>query len=321
MLATIKVGSSGNVVKIAQYLMGAASRKKATGKYVSSNTSFVKSWQSKHGLAADGIIGKDTWTAIAKAAPTCSTSKNTTSAATCALQLVLDAGLDADGIFGSKTKKAVAAYQSSIGLSADGICGPKTWNALITGVKASSGGTSTPSTPSTPTTSGGGKFIQPVDYKQGDSRWGKKMYSNHNDKSQTMSNSGCGPTAMANIVATWVDKSITPYTLAQLAMKWGDRTANSGTAWSFFSHIQSQYKFSKMVQTTSLSTMKACLDAGGYVVCSMGPGYWTKGGHFITAWKYDGTYIYCNDPASSSRKKQKESQFNKERKAYFCFYK
>ena len=319
MLATLKVGSSGDIVKIAQYLMGAASRGKASGKYQNVHTDWIKSWQSQHGLEADSIIGKNTWTAIAQQAPTCSTSKNKTSAATCALQLALNAGLDADGIFGSKTKKAVAAYQSSVGLSADGICGPKTWNALITGATAADSGSS--SSGSTPSASGGGKFIQPVDYKQGDSRWGKKMYSNHNDKSQTMSNSGCGPTAMANIVATWVDKSITPYTLAQLAMQWGDRTANSGTAWSFFSHIQSYYKFSKMVQTTSLSTMKACLDAGGYVVCSMGPGYWTKGGHFITAWKYDSTYIYANDPASSSRKKQNATQFNKERKAYFCFYK
>ena len=33
----------------------------------------------------------------------------------------------ADGIFGSKTKKAVRALQTERNLSADGICGPKTW--------------------------------------------------------------------------------------------------------------------------------------------------------------------------------------------------
>ena len=33
----------------------------------------------------------------------------------------------ADGIFGSKTKKAVRALQAERNLSADGICGPKTW--------------------------------------------------------------------------------------------------------------------------------------------------------------------------------------------------
>ena len=37
--------------------------------------------------------------------------------------------------------------------------------------------------------------------------------------------------------------------------------------------------------------------------------------------KYDDTYIYANDPASSKRTKQKISDFMKERKAFFCFWK
>ena len=36
----------------------------------------------------------------------------------------------ADGIFGSKTKQAVTAFQTEKGLDADGIVGPKTWAAL-----------------------------------------------------------------------------------------------------------------------------------------------------------------------------------------------
>ena len=39
----------------------------------------------------------------------------------------------------------------------------------------------------------------------------------------------------------------------------------------------------------------------------------------ICVWKYDDTYIYANDPASSKRTKQKISDFMKERKAFFCF--
>ena len=75
-----------------------------------------------------------------------------------------------------------------------------------------------------------------------------------------------------------------------------------------------------MIETSSLETLKACLDGGGYAVCSMGPGYWTKSGHFICVWKYDDKYIYANDPASSSRKKQKISDFVKQRKRYFCWW-
>ena len=306
MLKTIKQGSTGDSVKVAQYLTGHSTRKEASGQYDANFVAKVCAWQRQHNLTPDGVIGPKTWEALADTAPTCSTAKNKTSAATCAVQELLG-GLTADGIYGSKTKAAVAAYQSAKGLKADGICGPKTWEALIVGSVAAQ-------------TSTAGKFVKPKDFKQYDSRWAKKIYSASGKSSQTMKSSGCGPTAAANIVATLKDSAVTPWTLAQISMQKGYRTANNGTAWSFFKYIAGLYGFSKFTQTSSLATLKACLDAGGYVVCSMGPGYWTSGGHFITAWKYDDKYIYCNDPASSSRTKQNQTDFMKQRKQFFCFY-
>ena len=261
---------------------------------------YAETWQRAERLTIDGIIGHDSWHRLAENATTCSTSKGA-QMDIMALQILL--GCTPDGIFGRKTKAAVAAFQSSCGLKANGICGPMTWHALLCGEMPSEN-----------------KFVQPVDYKQGDSRWGSVVYTSVGNKKQTIANSGCGPTAMANIVATLKDKSCTPKNLAALAMSAGYRTASSGTSWGFFKYVAGQYKFSKFVQTTSLETLKQCLATGGYAVCSMAPGYWTKGGHFITAWKYDETYIYCNDPASSSRKKQKLTEFMRERKAFFCFW-
>lgn len=317
MLATIRHQDTGKLVVVAKCLTGyvkIASKVTDPDSYIKVNgtfdadfTAFVVSWQTSHGCTPDGIIGPDTWTAIAKAAPTCSTAKNRISGYTFALQLLLDGNITADAIYGPRTKAAVVAFQSATGLSADGICGPKTWSALIVGAQ--------PQPAPTP-----GEFVQPVDYKQGDPRWGKKMYSNHGDKNQTMANSGCGPTACADVVATLKDKSVDPWTLAQLAMQWGDRTYNSGTAWTFFGHVAEKYHFVKMVETKSFAALKACLDAGGYVVCSMSKGYWTSGGHYICAWKYDATYVYANDPASSTRKKQKIADFKAQCKRYFCFY-
>ena len=318
MLTTIKHQDSGPLVVVAKLLTGYLKVKekvtdpesyiKVNGLFDANFVAFMVSWQTGHKVTPDGVIGPDTWTAIAKAAPTCSTSKNRISGYTMALQILLGGNLTCDAIYGSRTKAAVATYQDAKKLKSDGICGPQTWNALIVG-------DAKPEPAPTP-----GKFVQPVDYKQGDPRWGKKMYSNHGDKSQTMANSGCGPTAMADIVATLKDPKATPWTLAQLSMEWGDRTYNRGTSWDFFKHVAKYYKFVKMVQTKSLDALKACLDAGGYAVCSMAPGYWTKSGHFICAWKYDKTYIYCNDPASTKRKKQKISAFMDERKQFFCFY-
>jgi len=305
MLTTIKHNSKGDPVRIAQYLTKFADRTEADGIFSADFVAHVITWQRNNGLSADGVIGKKTWRKLAETAPTCSTAKNKTSRYTCALQIALEADLDADGIFGSKTKNAVAAYQAANNLEADGICGKKTWAALIAGEKPEKAGVD---------------FTQPVDYKQGDSRWGKKMYSCYGNEKQTMATSGCGPTAMADIVATLKDPNIDPYDLAEIAMANGFRTRSNGTSWSFFPFIQERYKFSKLVQTTSLASLKACIDAGGYAVCSMGPGYWTSGGHYICVWKYDETYIYANDPASTKRKKQKQSEFVKERKRYFCFY-
>ena len=308
MFPTIRHGDAGDIVRVAQLLTGFSKLNEADGQFSADFTSYMITWQKNRNLTADGVIGPKTWAAIAKDAPACSTSKNRTSAATQALQIGLDgANLIADGIYGERTKKAVAAFQASAGLKSDGICGEQTWLRLITG-----SATSDNPTP--------GEFKQPVDYKQADSRWGKKMYSNHGNANQTMANSGCGPTAMADVIATLVDPSVTPWTMAQLALKWGDRTASSGTSTSFFKHVQQHYKFVKMVGTGSLATLKACLDAGGYVVCRMGKGYWTKGGHYITAWKYDSKKIYCNDPASSKRKSQNQSEFVKQRKDFWCFY-
>lgn len=305
MLKTIKHNSTGDAVKIAQYLTGYAQRKEASGEFDAGLVSKVCAFQRLHGLTPDGVIGPKTWDKLAEKAPTCSTAKNKTSAATCALQIALG-GLEADGVFGTMTKAAVVAFQAAKGLHADGVCGGKTWAALLTGEVAKA--------------PAAGKFVKPKDFKQYDSRWGSKVYTSTGNKSQTMRNSGCGPTAAANVVATLKNSAVTPWTLAQIALDKGYRTANSGTAWGFFKYLASKYGFSKFVQTSSLATLKACLDAGGYVVCSMGPGYWTKGGHYITAWKYDGSYIYCNDPASSSRTKQKQSDFQKQRKQFFCFW-
>ena len=308
MLETIRHGDDGNLVRVAQLLTGYADIGEASGQFDADFTAHVLTWQKNHGLTPDGVIGADTWRAMAKAAPTCSTAKHRKSAATQALQILLDgADLNPDGIFGSRTKAAVAAFQASCGLEADGICGRKTWEALVIGAD-------TPGNPHP------GEFRQPVDYKQGDPRWGKKMYSSHGNHNQTYANSACGPTAMADVIATLVDPAVTPVTMGELALKWGDRTAASGTATSFFPHVQKHYRFKKMVGTKSLATLKACLDAGGYVVCRMGKGYWTRGGHYICAWKYDAEYIYCNDPASKTRKRQKQKAFVDERKDFWCFF-
>ena len=208
-------------------------------------------------------------------------------------------GIKADGVFGKDTLSAVKAYQTAHGLEADGIVGKQTWASLK------------------------GETIvlgdKPVDYKQYDSRWGSIKYSTHTSK-QTIRNSGCGVTAMADIIATWFDPAITPKEMAALAVKKGYRTYNAGTSWGFFDYIAKQYPFQKYARTKNHALAIQALSEGALCVASMSPGYWTSGGHFICLWKCDGTYMYANDPASAKRTQQKLARFEKEVKQYFVFW-
>ena len=304
MLSTIKHQDTGDLVKVAQYLLGYAARNDADGIFSADFVAAVIAWQKARGLTADGVIGPKTWAKIADEAVTCSTSKNRKSRAACAIQILLG-GLEVDGIYGSKTKKAVAAFQSAKGLKADGICGAKTWAALIEGAAVSEN-TETPT-----------KVITKcVHYLQWDSRWKNKKYSIYTSE-QTIGNSGCGPTAMAQVAATWVDPKITPVELCEFAVANGYRTKNAGTNRGFMKWCFEHYApaFSKFVRTSNVSTLTAAILDGALAVCSMNNGdscFWTTGGHYITVIGFDGTYVYANDPnKSAAPRKQKLSKFKK----------
>lgn len=273
MLQTITSNSTGNVVKVAQYLMGYAKIKKATDTCDTTFTNFIIKWQTNHKLTADGIIGKNTWAAILGTLPTCSTSKNKKSVYICAIQLLLG-DLTVDGIYGNNTKKAVAAYQSANKLTADGICGKNTWHSLIIGTESTN--------PSSNQVIDNGKILNNcVHYLQWDSKWKNVKYSTHTT-AQTIGNSGCGPTSMAMIMATFIDNKITPVEMCKLAVENGYRTYDSGTAWGFFKFIFKKYnEFEKYIETASVTTLQSALREGALAVCSMNANdnkFWTTSG-------------------------------------------
>lgn len=326
MLSTIKLNSKGDLVKVAQYLIGYAERKQATDIYDQSFFNAVKEWQKKNNLTSDGIVGKNSWTKMAENAPTCSTSKNKKSAYTCAIQILLG-GLDVDGNYGTKTKQAVAAYQSAAGLSADGVCGQKTWTMLIIGKKSSSTSSSKEGDKGAgagQSTSGDKVLNNCVKYLQWDSKWKNIRYSTHTN-AQTIGNSGCGPSSMAMILATWENKKITPVETCEEAFKNGYRTYDSGTAWGYFKYVFKHHPcFQKYIETNNVTTLAAALREGALAICSMNSNdnkFWTTGGHFIVARGVDNTYIYANDPnKSETPRKQAINKFQKCLKQAFVFW-
>lgn len=309
MLKTIQIKDTDKLVAVAQYLTKYAKILKASEIFDDDFKSYIIEWQKEHNLTANGIINDDDWEVIYKELPTCSTSKNKKSIYTCAIQILIG-GLEVDGQYGPKTKKAVAAFQSACGLEVDGICGPKTWAALICGK------TATPSTD---------KILNEcVNYLQWDKKWKNVKYSTHTSK-QTIGNSGCGTTSMAMILATWEDPKITPVETSKWAVDNGYRTYNSGTDWGFFKWIFKKFDcFEKYIETSSIVTLEAALREGALAVCSMNPNdnkFWTSSGHYIVARGVDNTYFYANDPNKDvTLREQKKSKFKKCLKQAFIFW-
>lgn len=271
---------------------------------------YTESFQKTAGLVVDGIVGPKTLAKLVSTLPNVRYKDYSGNNYVRAVQALV--GSTIDGKYGNNTRANVIAFQSASGLQQTGEISKNDWLALWD-LPYDRDNVTTTTIVSTPK--------QPIDYKQYDSRWRYKSYTSTGNSSQTIGSSGCGPTAMADIVATWKDKKVTPVEMCSYAINKGYRTKNSGTAWDFFRSIAGYYGFSKFIQTKSMATARSALREGALVVASMAPGYWTKGGHFICLWKTDDTYIYANDPASSVRKKQKISQFEKERKQFFIFYK
>jgi len=302
--------STGVEVKILQKFLGID----ADGQFGKITSAALNKWKEQAGLEPNGALSEAEWVILSKTLPTIKQGNKNKYVAM--WQLFLN--ISADGVFGSKTKASTRAYQLANNEVVDGVVGPSTW------LKAFSSTAQTTTTTTTSNTAGK-KNVQPKNFKQYDSKWGSVVYTKNGtyNKKQTIKNSGCGPTSMADIVATWWDKNATPKTMAALSVQKGYRTTTSGTAWGFFKYCASKYGASKFIQTTSYATAEAAIKNGAYVVCSMKPGLWTKGGHFICWWWVDGTYVYVNDPASASsaRAKAKKTLMKDQCKQYFIFYK
>lgn len=143
---------------------------------------------------------------------------------------------------------------------------------------------------------------------QTDPRWKNKDYSAKGEKT-TIGASGCSPTAMAMVLATWADPKVNPVTECAWALAHGYKAPHQGTYYGYFKPAAARYGLKctmlngASIYGNSKSTYhvkaKKALDAGGLVIACMGPGNWTRSGHYVLIWKIEGDTIYINDPAST----------------------
>ena len=277
-------------VRPVQLLMGYTP---ADGEESKGFAAFVKAWQKKDGIDADGIVGKNTLKRLCRKLPVLKSGRRGDPVR--ALRLLM--GQEEEGAYDAE---AVKTYQKEKGLAADGICGVRTWTFLLTGARINE---------------------RPKDFKQYAAPWGKTAYSACGDKKQTMASSGCGPTAMADIARDRYDKKATPRTLADKSLSWGTRTRDSGTAGRFFEKCARMYGCGKYETSADLGRLIECLDGGGLAAVCVGPSKWTKGGHYLCVWRFDGRDFYVNDPASASAARARGSyaEMKKARKRCYLF--
>ena len=140
-------GCTGDAVKTLQDKLNALGYNSGSvdGIFGAKTYAAVTAFQKANGLGVDGIVGKLTWGKLYGVSPAMPVETTTVVGrptvsygsrgdAVRKLQELLNAlGYDCgsvDGIFGSKTKAAVLAFQKANGLGADGIVGPLTWAKL-----------------------------------------------------------------------------------------------------------------------------------------------------------------------------------------------
>ncbi len=150
---------------------------------------------------------------------------------------------------------------------------------------------------------------QPVSYLQTDPRWRDRPYAAPGEKT-TIGGSGCGPTAMAMVLATWADPGVTPETECAWALAHGYKARGQGTYYSYFVPAARRYGLDcRQLNSVSLygnsgapvhDEAKEALERGDLVIACMGPGAWTGSGHYVLVWGTGGGTVYINDPASTS---------------------
>ena len=149
---------------------------------------------------------------------------------------------------------------------------------------------------------------QPVSYLQTDPRWKNVDYSAQGEKT-TIGASGCGPTAMAMVLATWADQTVTPKTECAWALAHGYKAPRQGTYYGYFVPAAERYglKARQLSWTNIYGNSKSSLheearkavEAGHLVITCMGKGLWTSSGHYVLVWKIQSGIVYINDPAST----------------------
>jgi hypothetical protein len=127
----VSLGNRGSDVRAAQALLLVRGQPAVvTGIFDSATRDAVRGYQASHGLAVTGVVDAATWRSLTPAIKQGSTGHGVR-----AVQRLLNekrkAGLTVDGVYGSATRRAVAAFQKHLGVTVTGTMTEATWRRLL----------------------------------------------------------------------------------------------------------------------------------------------------------------------------------------------
>ena len=138
-------------------------------------------------------------------------------------------------------------------------------------------------------------------YNQTEEPWASHSYG----RNTTIRSSGCGPTSMAIVASTITGTVVDPITMADWSLKKGYRVYHAGTSRALFPAAAKEWGFECQGLQKNGKKVVEALSAGKLVIAIMGPGNFTKQGHYIVlrGISEDGK-IMVADPASRKRSGQ-----------------
>ncbi len=122
-----------------------------------------------------------------------------------------------------------------------------------------------------------GGTIPIVYYNQASKPWADQLYG-----TDDIGRYGCGPAAMSMVVSSMTEEDVNPAEMAQWAVSQGYWARKSGSYLSIVEGTAAGYGLTAApIAERTADAVQHALLSGNLLVALMGPGHFTKGGHFI----------------------------------------
>ena len=143
-----------------------------------------------------------------------------------------------------------------------------------------------------------GNGVIPI-LQQWDPKWGWYKYGEN-----ILALNGCGPTSLAMVITGLTgNDGINPMEIAKYSDENGYHE-KAGTNWDLMTDIVEKYGVKGRRISVAKESFENALNSGNPIICSVGPGYFTKEGHFIVISGIKDGKLIIHDPNSIKNSKK-----------------